>query len=363
MRRTAALIVGGGPAGSTAAISLARAGVTPLLIERDREPGDALCGGFLSWRTLAMLDRLGLDHRTLHGAPVDRVRLIAGRRSAEARLPAPAIGLSRRALDSALLALAEREGAAVERGVTAREALAPTRIRLDDGGEIEGDALLLATGKHDLRGLARPHGAAGDDPALGLRVRLEASPALSAIIGPAIELHLFDRGYAGLVLHEDGRANLCLAVRKSRLSEAGGKPAALLEAIGREAPALGERLAWLPSEPRIDAIGSVPYGWRARGSDPGLFRLGDQAGVIASLAGEGIAIAVVSGIAAAGALEAGVSAPRFQRAFGKRLRGPMAVAGAIRNVAERQATAAMMTAAARTMPFLTQIIARTTRID
>lgn len=363
MRRTAALIVGGGPAGSAAAIRLARAGATPLLIERERETGDALCGGFLSWRTLAMLEELGLDHKALHGAPIDRVRLFAGLRSAEARLPGPAIGLSRQSLDSALLAFAERQGATVERGAAAREALTPTRIRLDDGGEIEGGALLLATGKHDLRGLARPHEEAADDPALGLRVHLDRSPALAAMVGGAIELHLFDRGYAGLLLQEDGRANLCLAVRKSRLTEAGGKPVALVEAIGREAPALGERLAWLPSEPAIDAIGSVPYGWRARSSDVGLFRLGDQAGVIASLAGEGIGIALASGVAAARALIAGGSSSDFQRAFASRLARPMATASAIRALAERPATAAAITSMVRAAPSLAHVVARLTRID
>ena len=58
MRRTAALIAGGGPAGSAAAITLARGGQAPLVIERDRETGDALCGGFLSWRSLETLANL-----------------------------------------------------------------------------------------------------------------------------------------------------------------------------------------------------------------------------------------------------------------------------------------------------------------
>src|SRR5262249_11943500 len=60
MRRTAALILGGGPAGAAAAIRLAEQGLRPLVIERNRETGDALCGGFLSWRTLESLARLGV---------------------------------------------------------------------------------------------------------------------------------------------------------------------------------------------------------------------------------------------------------------------------------------------------------------
>ena len=61
MRRTPALIVGGGLAGAATAIGLARAGLPHLLVERSRETGDAICGGFLSWRTLETLGGLGID--------------------------------------------------------------------------------------------------------------------------------------------------------------------------------------------------------------------------------------------------------------------------------------------------------------
>ena len=161
---------------------------------------------------------------------------------------------------------------------------------------------------------ARPAGARGTDPTLGLRVRLPAHPTLDRLVGDAIELHLFDRGYAGLVRQEDGSANLCLAVHRSRLAEA-GDPATLLAALARECPPLGERLAFGHGD--ADAVANVPYGWRAADTGPGLFRLGDQAAVIPSLAGEGMGIAIASGVRAAGAyLADGAGACcRYQRAF------------------------------------------------
>ncbi|MBU1462757.1 MAG: FAD-dependent monooxygenase, partial [Alphaproteobacteria bacterium] len=58
---TDAIVIGAGPAGAAAAIGLARAGAKILLLERARETGDALCGGFLSWQSLARLDALGID--------------------------------------------------------------------------------------------------------------------------------------------------------------------------------------------------------------------------------------------------------------------------------------------------------------
>src|SRR5690606_20916515 len=74
-----AIVAGAGPAGSAAAIGLARAGAKPLLLERARETGDALCGGFLSWQTLARLDALGIQRASLGGQAVRRVRLFAGK--------------------------------------------------------------------------------------------------------------------------------------------------------------------------------------------------------------------------------------------------------------------------------------------
>lgn len=356
-----ALIVGGGPAGAVAALSLARAGSPHLVLERSRETGDPLCGGFLSWRTLVSLERLGVAADALNRERIGRVRLFAGARRVETALPKPALAVSRRRLDALLLAEAERAGAAVERGVTARAA-EDGAVRTADGAVLRADALFLATGKHELRGLARPVTAA-DDPTLGLRVRLSASPALRRLVAGAIELHLFDGGYAGLCLQEDGTGNLCLAVRRSRL-QAAGSPAALLTGLAGVAPALAERLgAGVPGP--ADAVANVPYGWRATGGTAGLFRLGDQAAVIPSLAGEGMGIAIASGARAAAAYLAGgaAAAATYQRDLAKATRWPLAVAGAAWRGAERPRLAGPALALAVLAPGAIAAIARATRID
>lgn len=362
MRRTPALIIGGGPAGAAAATLLARARVPHLLLERTRETGDALCGGFLSWRSLESLRAIGIDPDALNPADVTSVRLFHGIRMVERQLPAPAKGVSRRQLDTLMIAQAERAGAHVERGVGART-IHDRHVRLSDSGEIAADAVFLATGKHDLRGLARPAAARGADPSLGFRVRLGPSPQLDALVGGSIELHLFDRGYAGLVLQEDGTANMCMAVHKSRLDGA-GSPDALLIQLAREAPALGERLAWRAGN-AIDAVANIPYGWRERIGSTGLFRLGDQAGVIPSLAGEGMGIAIASGIRAAQAYAAHGSggAPAYQHNLARDLYRPLGLAGMIRGVAESRRLGGTMVAIAEKAPFMIALAARMTRIN
>jgi menaquinone-9 beta-reductase len=363
VRRTAALIVGGGPAGAAAATVLARGGVQPLLLERSREPADALCGGFLSWRTLERLAGLGLDPAGLGGHPIGRVRLLCGRAVVESGLPGGGIGLSRHRLDSVLLARAARAGVAVERGVRVATA-EPGTVRTGDGFTIQAEALFLATGKHELRGMARPDAAPGADPALGLRARLRPGARLARWLDGTIELHLFRGGYAGLLLQEDGTANLCMAVRRSRLVEAGNRTDALFAMLAREAPLLGERLAAGTGIGRIGAVARVPYGWRATGGVPGLFRLGDQAAVIPSLAGEGVGIALASGTMAAEAFLRGgaAAAADYQRGFARRLAGPLRWAGVLKTVAERPAAARAALAAAWLTPGALPALAAITRV-
>jgi flavin-dependent dehydrogenase len=360
MRRVPVLIVGGGPAGSAAAIALGRGGVGAELIERRADPHDSVCGGFLGWDAIAALKRLGVDPAALGAPPIHRLRLVGRRGAVLCDLPRPAAGLSRRCLDEALLAAAAQAGATVRRGVAARAGDAAGTVRTDEGEEIEADALFLATGKYELRGLARGVPEARGEGAVGLRASFAPDVRTIAQLTGTIELHPFDGGYAGLLLQEDGRVNLCMSVAAARLREAGGIPA-LLETLAGEAPLLGERLACASGETWL-SVSNVPYGWRARGGWDRLYRLGDQAAVIASLAGDGIAIALASGIAGAEAVLAGDTAPDYQHAFSRRARLPLGLAETLRRGAEHRPSRAMLMPALRLFPGLAPLFARFTRI-
>ncbi len=363
MRRAIALtppiVLGAGPAGCAAAIALAQAGAAPILLDRDAEARDVLCGGFLSWRTAEQLRALGVDPVALGASRVDRVALFAVGRETALPLPDTAFGLSRRALDNALRRRALALGAEFEvetaRGIEGACVLGRDR-------RWSGDGLFLATGKHDVRGGARPRRAA--DPALGLRLRLPATGDRSALLAGRIELHLFRGGYAGIVLQEDGTANVCLAVRKSRLANSVGDTTGLLAGLAERHPAFQRRLGddWqaLP----VETIGSVPYGWIARSTEPGLFRLGDQAAVIPSLAGEGISIALASGTMAARAwLNCGADgAVAYQRELAALAARPLRVAGLAWKLAERPLTAAVGLALARRVPPLLRWLIEASRI-
>src|SRR3546814_13497592 len=120
MRRTNPLIVGGGPAGAAAAMHLLDAGIKPIVIERQAAGRDALCGGFLSWRTVEMLETLGISRDLLTGHDVNSLRIFSGGPCHELSLPAPAIAVPRQTLDLLLLHDAERRVEVVWRCVAAQ---------------------------------------------------------------------------------------------------------------------------------------------------------------------------------------------------------------------------------------------------
>lgn len=354
------IVIGGGVAGSAAAIHLLAAGASPLIIERSGPEADGLCGGFLSWRTLGQIERLGISPAALGGPWISRLRLVCGTRQRTAPLPGAAMALSRRRLDSLLRARAEALGAEVIHDTARFEDGA---VRLAGGGELRAESLFLATGKHELPGLARPRDAAGGDPMLGLRLRLPGDAARTGGLGGHIEMHLFAGGYAGAVLQEDGTLNLCLAVAKSRLAAAGGSPLRLMEELAGANPLLALRLGALPPGQRIDAVGRVPYGWRAREGTRGIFRLGDQAGVIPSLAGEGIGIALASARLAVRhwAGGGGAAAPAYQRAMAAALARPLRIAGMVAGLGGSPAGAAALVQLMR-VPGLPALLGAATRI-
>ena len=356
----APLIIGGGPAGCAAAILLARNGASPLVIDRDETPRDPLCGGFLSWRTLEQLRALGCDPHRIGGHGVTRLRLFTPHNAVELPLPHPAIGLSRHALDSCLRDIARQAGVRFACDTITRISQTTAHGRTRDWA---ATSLFLASGKHDVRGLSRARNS--HDGALGLRLRLPPTPERGRMLSGAIELHLFAGGYAGIVLQEDGWANICLAVRKSALGAATGSPRALLDRLAATNEPFAQRIGDLDQAMAIESIGSVPYGFIARTTTRGLFRIGDQAAVIPSLAGEGIGIALASGgLAAQRWLQGGSAAAEpFQREFGAQASRPLRLAGLLWQLAESPLAARIGVAGARIWPGLVARIAEATRIE
>jgi flavin-dependent dehydrogenase len=356
-------VIGGGLAGSGFAIALAEAGRDVVLVEREAGPHDKVCGEFLSGEALFYLQALGVDPRALGAVPIETVLLSRGRFSARRRLPFPAASLSRRRLDEAMLQRASEAGVRVLRGSAVRElrrAGPIWRLGLADGLALSAAEVALATGKHDLRGHARPPGRQND--LIGLKAHFRLRPDAAAELEGCVQLGLFPGGYAGLEPIEDGLANLCMVVRTSIYARHGRDWAALLAEVSTAAPALGALLDG--AEQRQDrplAVARIPYGLVRRSGDD-LWRLGDQAAVIPSFSGEGMSIALHSARLAATTLLQGGDSRTFQERLAAELRGQVGLATLLSQAFVHDGAQLAIAAAARLAPRTIAGVAAATRL-
>ena len=308
--RSDVVVVGAGAAGCAAALRLRRQGVATLVVERDLDTPERFCGEFLSGEAEATLAALGVREviAALDPAPVRRMGLYGGGRCFGMPLSAGGFGLTRLALDGALLAAARDAGAEVAAGLAVDEiegnAERGFRLRARDRSGttvfIEAAAVIGAWGKRAApdrtlgrRFLQRP------SPWVGVKVRFqETAPS------DEVALFVFPGGHCGLVDVEGRRATWAALARSSRLRAVGGRPERLVEFARRNNPALEERLrGGRLIESAFQTVGAVPL-QRKEPTAGGVLLAGDAAGLTAPFLGLGVANALRTGCEAADAATA-----------------------------------------------------------
>lgn len=291
-------VIGGGPAGTSAAITAARAGAKVLLLERGRFPRHKVCGEFVSAEALELLSALlGPAHALMTGAiRIPKARIYLDGRILRTPIAPPAASIARFDLDEALWKSTIHSGT-VARDQTTVQGIAGEGPFLvaTSAGKFEARVLINAAGRwSNLNSATRSNGLQSEK-CLGLKAHFaESSPPAS------VDLYFFDGGYCGVSpvkLADDdqahGRVNACVMVRASIANT--------LPEVFLLNPALQERTRnWRAlSEP----VSTSPLIFHDPQPVAGNALLaGDAAGFVDPFVGDGISLALRSGALASEAL-------------------------------------------------------------
>lgn len=314
--RIDAIIIGGGPAGSTAAIVLAQAGWSVVLVEKREFPRRKVCGECVAASNLGLLDALGIggEFEKLAGADLRKVALMSGDRTIYSDLPANTSGphpwgraLGREHLDTLLLARA------MELGVTV---LQPWSVRsiTEMGGHffctvatsetreqrsLEASVVIGAYGSWEaapIQGSAQPRPPSLPGDLFAFKANFEHVQLASGVL-PILAL---PGGYGGMVIADHGIMTLACCIRRDMLGfwrrrTAGCSASEAVEAwLKTHCRGAREALQDATCVQPWLSVGPIRPGIRIRSDSRGIFLIGNAAGEAHPIIGEGISMAMQS---------------------------------------------------------------------
>jgi len=310
-------IVGGGPAGSSAAIRLANAGLRVLIVEQKHFPREKLCGEFISPECIIHFDELGVNPAITAAGGTKLTETIFFSQSGRGvsvesswfgNSDANALGLSRAAMDRLLLERARACGAEVREETAASGLLTENgrvtgiRLRGKDLGETEVRAILTIDATGRTRSLARRLDSNPGPKRAADLVAFKTHLRGARVAAGACEIYSYRGGYGGCNRVENDLYNLCFIAAATDAKRHGSDP----ERVMREVVFTNKRAA----EAMRDAVIAKP--WHAvpierfgRGElvpAEGLIAVGDAAAFIDPFTGSGILLAFESARIAAAAI-------------------------------------------------------------
>ena len=325
------IIVGGGPAGATAARSLARGGARALVLDRAAFPRHKPCGGGLTWRALKRFPDVEAAVPRISAHPIRRIYMEApGGASVAVETEQPTILLVRRVeFDNLLMTMAREAGAEVAEGtditrVSEREA--GVRLEARDGRVFDAPIVIAADGVYSTvaRRLGFNPGWPRDRVAIDM---MEETPSgrLRAVDHGTLWVSFAPgsgHGY-GYIFPKRDYVNVgvgyIVSSFKTSIREA---PHAVHEAFVADLKKRGllegesDRSCFTPYQ--------VPVGGPLRTTARGrVYLAGDAGGFVNGFSAEGIYFAMVTGALAAKAILAGPSARRYERSWRREIGAEM----------------------------------------
>ena len=294
------VVIGAGPAGSAAAVTAARLGARVTLLERGNFPRHKVCGEFISPESVAVLhDLLGetvFEHLAKDAPRIEQTRIFLDGATLRAAIHPAALSVSRYRLDYALWHIAQREGVECHAETNVEQA---SRRHAGDLLVSTGAKSYLprcvidATGRWSNLRVADTSVPPRDNIWLGIKAHFTTLRKLRA----SVDLYFFPNGYCGVQPVGSGLLNACAMVRASSFAGSGGT-AALMTRVLLSHPELAERSRdWRPA---MEPVATSPLFFRpAIAAHDGILRVGDAAAFIDPFVGDGISLALRTGVLAA----------------------------------------------------------------
>jgi geranylgeranyl reductase family protein len=346
--RADVLVVGGGPAGSTAAFQLATAGVDVMLIDRATFPRDKTCGESLSPGALARLDAIDMWRPAISTAgvsspfaPIRGMRIRSPRGTVFHGLyrttgVSSGIAIRRMTFDQELLDKARMRGVRVVEGVEATRAEEGANGALVSARAVSGSTALriqarrvvVADGRSSFiarqLGFIEPSWRDQGRRRYAVRAHCRGVVGLSSLA----EMHVGKGGYCGLAPLSATDANVCYVLFADRLDVT---PRTLKQDFRRHLSRFSEIATRLEDSVHTDEIRIVgPLRLRSRRHVNGVFiACGDTTGFLDPFTGEGIAHAIASGVECAEAVRSSLhNASGGYAGYEERIEAPRRVKGA-----------------------------------
>ena len=293
------VVAGAGPAGSLAALILARAGLRVRLFDRARFPRHKLCGDTLNPGALAVLQRhLDVSSLIAKSDAIDGM-ILTGPRGVTVRATygtgVAGRAITRQVLDHWLVARAIDAGVTFEEQVTVRgAAIADGRIAgltvANGHGPVTHPARLVIAADGRRSNVALGRGLAHQPP----RPRRWAIGSyFDGVNGVTAlgEMHVRRGHYIGVAPVPGGLTNACLVIPHAAGDQPFGAPAEVLRRYIDDDPHLAPRFAAARAVTAPTTLGPMAVEARAAG-EPGLLLAGDAAGFIDPMTGDGLRFAL-----------------------------------------------------------------------
>lgn len=303
MKKYDVAIIGGGPAGSTAALNLNKLGFEVCLIEKKSFPRETLCGEFLSREVTSNLQRLDLfeKFKLLQPNPITSFKFYYDNgASVKSDLNFIGYGLKRGRFDNFLLNSVKEKGIEVLQPVEVKEIKFRNdnyRITIQDGfflSEISADKVIAAYGRQNILDKKLNRMFLNNRSYLnGIKFHIDDS-AFNNLEKDTIKIFTSDEIYCGINTVDENKVTVCfLEKRKSSLAH----PREQLKKLMRTNKSFGnlfnESVFKVLEDLPVYGTGNIYFGNRELVKD-GIYMIGDAAAVIAPLAGDGIGMAVES---------------------------------------------------------------------